>query len=96
MRRLLPLLLALWVPSICSAGGAEIRALIVDGRNNHDWQITTDALRATLEATGEAREYRAGTTIVATGGINGNLDKVRQHWSGAPPELARRCGDLIP
>jgi hypothetical protein len=29
-----------------------IRLLIVDGRNNHNWQITTDALRATLEATG--------------------------------------------
>ena len=28
-----------------------IRVLIVDGRNNHNWQITTDALRATLEAT---------------------------------------------
>ncbi|MFP6879277.1 MAG: hypothetical protein VCA37_20785, partial [Roseibacillus sp.] len=25
--------------------------LIVDGRNNHNWQITTDALRATLKAT---------------------------------------------
>ena len=24
----------------------------MDGRNNHDWQITTDALRATLESTG--------------------------------------------
>ncbi|SVC31004.1 uncharacterized protein METZ01_LOCUS283858, partial [marine metagenome] len=30
----------------------RIRVLIVDGRNNHNWQITTDALRATLEATG--------------------------------------------
>ena len=30
-----------------------IRVLIVDGRNNHNWQITTDALRATLEATGQ-------------------------------------------
>jgi len=30
-----------------------IRVLIVDGRNNHNWQITTDALRATLEATGK-------------------------------------------
>ena len=29
-----------------------IRVLIVDGQNNHDWQTTTDALRATLNATG--------------------------------------------
>ncbi len=31
---------------------APIRVLIVDGRNNHDWRVTTDALRATLKATG--------------------------------------------
>lgn len=30
----------------------SIRVLIIDGRNNHDWRITTDALRATLQATG--------------------------------------------
>ncbi|MBT8082249.1 MAG: FAD-dependent oxidoreductase [Gammaproteobacteria bacterium] len=42
---------------------------------------------ATIEATGEAHEFRAGITIVATGGINGNLDKVREHWPGAPAEL---------
>ena len=29
-----------------------LRALIIDGRNNHEWQITTDALRAALESTG--------------------------------------------
>ena len=31
----------------------RIRVRIVDGRNNHNRQITTDALRATLEATGK-------------------------------------------
>lgn len=30
----------------------KLRALLVDGRNNHDWRSTTDALRAILEATG--------------------------------------------
>ncbi len=30
-----------------------IRVLIVDGANNHDWQITTDAIRATLNSTGQ-------------------------------------------
>ncbi len=34
------------------ATGNKISVLIVDGRNNHNWQITTDALRATLEASG--------------------------------------------
>lgn len=32
--------------------GVPIQALIIDGRNNHDWNSTTDHLRATLEATG--------------------------------------------
>jgi predicted oxidoreductase len=43
--------------------------------------------RGEIESTGEAREFRAGVTIVATGGINGNLAKVRAHWSDAPAEL---------
>lgn len=30
---------------------SPIKVLIVDGRNNHNWETTTDALRATLEAT---------------------------------------------
>lgn len=29
-----------------------LRVLIIDGRNNHDWRITTDAVRAALLATG--------------------------------------------
>ena len=43
--------------------------------------------RAEIEPGGEAQEIRGGITIVATGGINGNLDKVRAHWSEAPAEL---------
>ena len=39
-------------PSGLAAAGDSIRVLIVDGRNSHDWRITTDALRATLNATG--------------------------------------------
>ncbi len=35
-----------------SFGKESIKVLIVDGANNHDWRITTDALRATLNATG--------------------------------------------
>lgn len=37
---------------VYAAEELPIKALIVDGRNNHDWEITTDALRAILEATG--------------------------------------------
>ncbi len=49
--------LLFWVS--VSAGDAgndgRLRVLIIDGRNNHDWRATTDALRATLEHTGRFR-----------------------------------------
>jgi len=43
----------------------------------------------TIEATGEERQFLADQTIVATGGINGNLQKVRDnwYWGQAPSEL---------
>lgn len=31
---------------------ADIRVLLIDGRNNHNWETTTDAIRATLESAG--------------------------------------------
>lgn len=34
------------------AAEVKIKALIIDGQNNHDWRSTTDSLRATLQATG--------------------------------------------
>lgn len=43
--------------------------------------------RGEIESTGETREFLGEQTIVATGGINGNLDKVRKHWPGAPAEI---------
>ncbi|GLQ05580.1 FAD-binding dehydrogenase [Sneathiella chinensis] len=43
-----------------------------------------------LEETGEAFEYCAPITVLATGGINGNDAKIRENWSadwgGEPPE----------
>jgi hypothetical protein len=45
--------------------------------------------RGEIEATGEQREFRGDRIIVATGGINGNLQKVRDHWywGNAPAEI---------
>jgi predicted oxidoreductase len=43
--------------------------------------------RGEIETSGEPREFRGDVTIVATGGINGNLDKVRENWPTAPAEL---------
>ena len=32
--------------------GDQIKVLIIDGVNNHDWEMTTEATKATLEQTG--------------------------------------------
>ena len=40
------------VPALLPVALVKPAILIVDGRNNHDWRTTTDALRATLENTG--------------------------------------------
>lgn len=42
-----------------------------------------------IEATGEECEFLGDQTIVATGGINGNLQKVRDHWywGDAPADI---------
>lgn len=41
------------------------------------------------EVSGESFEERADSTVVATGGINGDIEKVRRHWYkpwGKPPQ----------
>jgi len=40
-------LLAAW-----TLAGAPIKALIIDGQNNHQWQLTTPILKQDLESTG--------------------------------------------
>ena len=35
-----------------SAGQRKLKVLIIDGRNNHEWQKTTPALKGMLEQTG--------------------------------------------
>ena len=38
--------------SSVSTGGAPIKALIIDGQNNHDWRATTPHLKKLLDQTG--------------------------------------------
>ena len=45
------LILTHFVATESHAADKPIRVLIVDGANNHDWRVTTDAIRATLEST---------------------------------------------
>jgi hypothetical protein len=44
----------LLVASLCASASAEskLKALIVDGQNNHNWKATTPPLKALLEETG--------------------------------------------
>ena len=62
--------------------GCRIEDLIID--NGH-----VAGCRGVIEATGEEREFLGGQTMVATGGINGNLQKVRDnwYWGDAPDEI---------
>lgn len=56
----------------------------VDGLVEDDGRIA--GCHGEIEATGERREFLGDQTIVATGGINGNLRKVRDNWYwGNPP-----------
>jgi len=62
-----------------SVFGCRVSDLVEDGGR-------IAGCRGTIEATGEAQEFLADQTIVATGGINGNLQKVRDNWYwGNPP-----------
>src|SRR5260221_9122907 len=45
------LLAALWLP-VVTAHAAAIKALIIDGQNNHDWKSTTPVLKKIIEDSG--------------------------------------------
>ena len=62
--------------------GCRIEGLIEDGNR-------IAGCYGSIEGSGEHREFRGEHTIVATGGINGNLEKVRDnwYWGSAPAEL---------
>ncbi|MEE8452935.1 MAG: ThuA domain-containing protein [Thermoguttaceae bacterium] len=50
-KRFLPAL-AIWAVLVAVAAAAPMKALIVDGQNNHKWQVTTPPLQKLLEETG--------------------------------------------
>lgn len=61
----------------CASAQGQIRALIVDGQNNHDWKATTPILKSLLE------ETRLFTVDVATSPPHGS------DLSGFKPEFAK-------
>jgi uncharacterized protein len=56
---------------------APIRALIIDGQNNHYWQTTTPALRKVLEDTG-LFQVEVITTPPKEGDFNGFHPRIRK------------------
>jgi predicted oxidoreductase len=62
--------------------GCRVEDLVVDNDR-------VAGCRGVVEATGEECEFRGDQTMVATGGINGNLQKVRDNWfwGDAPDDL---------
>ncbi len=64
-----------------SLSAAEpLKALIVDGQNNHDWKSTTPSMKATLEATGRFK------VDVATSPAKGAS---KDEWKAFHPEFSK-------
>jgi predicted oxidoreductase len=60
----------------------------VDELLTHDGRVT--GCRGVVEQTGEEFEVEAESVVVASGGINGDIDRVRANWHtdwGRPPEV---------
>lgn len=77
----------------CSVAAAAesgvLRALIVDGQNNHNWQVTTPLIQATLEGCGRF-EVDVATTPAAGGDMSqfrpkfSDYDVVVSNYNGQP------------
>ena len=63
--------------------GQCVKGLLRDG-------VTVVGCHGIEETSGRPFEFHAEATVVAAGGINGNLDRVRNNWhadGGSPPEV---------
>jgi len=52
MKRFVTAVIMLSIMASASLAADQIKVLIIDGVNNHDWEMTTEATKATLEQTG--------------------------------------------
>lgn len=68
--------LALFCLAHALAMAASIPALIIDGRNNHDWRATTPLLKQDLEATG-----RFTVNVITAPAHNENMSAFRPAFS---------------
>jgi type 1 glutamine amidotransferase len=103
MRLLLSLLpalgLAVSLTSVAPADEPVLKALIVDGQNNHNWQATTPILKKTLEDTGRFA-VNVATAPATADGLKGfrpqfrGYDVVVLNYNGAPWTEPTK-GDLV-
>jgi len=91
-RCLLALALSLGLTSLASpAPAAPLKALIVDGQNNHKWQKTTPVLKKLLEETG------LFTVDVVTSPAKGqDFSQFRPHFAGYQVVVMNYNGDDWP
>lgn len=94
--RSIALVLALWTTGVVAQDSASLRALIVDGQNNHgNWPTTTQMMKSYLEQTGLFSVTIARTAAEGTDGEFrpkfADFDVVVSNYNGAPwPEATQR------
>lgn len=64
------------------------KALLVDGQNNHQWQVTTPIIQATLESTG-----RFTVDVATTPAAGGDMSSFRPKFSDYDVVLSNYNGD---
>ena len=80
--------LLLWMAIAAVAAAAPLRALIIDGQNNHKWQVTTPGLKALLE------ETKLFTVDVATSPPRkGDMSNFTPKFSGYDVVVMNYTGD---
>jgi type 1 glutamine amidotransferase len=101
-RMLLVMIIAVLAASFNSASAAEtkIKALIIDGQNNHKWQVTTPILKAALESSGLFAVDVATTAPKSTEGFKPEFSKygvVVSNYNGAewPEETKKAFEDYV-
>lgn len=70
------LLVAVVVPTAAVRGEDPIRALVIDGQNNHDWRTTTPLIVQTLEGTG-----RFDVDVVTTPEAGGDMSQFQPDFT---------------
>lgn len=86
-------LLILWVLFLLAPAlvGAPIRALIVDGQNNHAWQQTTPVLKQLLEESGLFQ-----VEVATTPPQGGDMSGFRPDWAAFQVIVLNYVGDPWP